>query len=131
MLPLAGELRDDLGLSSAVATDPKTIVEQYFAFMRSADLGVLDLFREDAVIRGLGFRKHGREEIADFYAGIIAGARPSPSPAGPLLCDGERVVAEIDIELADGTTVHALDVFVVRDGRICSLTYFTADYPAG
>jgi hypothetical protein len=113
-----------------VAATPKAIVEQYFRCMRAGDLGVLELFREDAVIQGLGFRKQGRDEIADFYGAIIAGARPSPSPAGPLLCGGERVVAEIDIGLADGTIVHALDVFVVRDGRIFSLTYYTADYPA-
>lgn len=113
-----------------MTSNPKAIVQQYFECMRAGDLGVLDLFREDAVIQGLGFRKQGRDEIADFYGAIIAGARPSPSPAGPLLCDGERVVAEIHIELADGRIVHALDVFVVRGGRICSLTYFTADYPA-
>jgi hypothetical protein len=112
-----------------VAADPKAIVEQYFTCMRAGDLGMLDLFREDAVIQGLGFRKQGRDEISDFYRGIIADARPSPRPVGPLLWSGERVVAEIRIELADGRIVHALDVFVVREGRIRSLTYFTADYP--
>ena len=117
--------------SSAAAADPKTIAEQYFACMRAGDLGVLELFHEDAVIQGLGFRKQGREQIADFYGAIIAGARPSPSPASPLLCSDDRAVAEVQIELANGTIVHALDVFVVRDGRIRSLTYFTADYPSG
>jgi len=97
--------------------------------MRAGDLRVLDLFREDAVIQGLGFRKRGREEIAAFYEGVVAGARPSPSPVRPLLRDGDRVVAEIEIALANGSSVHALDVFVVRDGGICSLTYYTADYP--
>lgn len=120
-----------MGNGSVMTALPKAIVEQYFACMRAGDLRVLDLFLEDAVIQGLGFRKQGRNEIAAFYRGIIAGARPSPSPAGPLLVAEERVIAEIDIALADGTIVHALDIFVVRAGGIASLTYYTADYPAG
>jgi hypothetical protein len=39
------------------------------------------------------------------------------------------VLAEIEIDLANGTRVHAIDVFVVEDERIRSLTYFTADIP--
>ncbi len=112
------------------ASEPKTVAESYFACMRAGDVAVVDLFHEDAVLRGLGFRKQGREQIREFYADTIAGARPSPSPASQLLVDGDRVFAEVTIALADGTSVHALDVFHVEAGRIRSLTYFTADYPS-
>ncbi len=67
------------------ASEPKTVAESYFACMRAGDVAVVDLFHEDAVLRGLGFRKQGREQIREFYAGAIAGARPSPSPASQLL----------------------------------------------
>ena len=111
------------------AADAQAIVERYFACMRAGDIAVVELFHADATLRGLGFRKHGQAEIREFYAGVIAGARPSPSPAGPLLVDGGRVIAEINIALANGESVHVLDVFQVEAGRIRSLTYFTADYP--
>ena len=109
--------------------EPKQIVEQYFSCMREGDLAVLDLFDERAELRGLGMLVNGRADIEAFYRGVIAGARPSPSPVGPLLCKDNRVMAEIDIALANGDRVHAIDVFVVEAGRIQSLTYFTADIP--
>jgi hypothetical protein len=34
------------------------------------------------------------------------------------------------IELAKGTRIPAIDVFVVEDGRIQSLTYYIADIPS-
>lgn len=37
------------------------------------------------------------------------------------------MAAEILIELAGGASVHAVDLFVVEEGRIRSLTYFIAN----
>jgi len=97
--------------------------------MTAGDLAVLDLFHEDAVLQGLGMKQQGREQIEAFYSGVIAGARPSPSPTGPMLSQGNRVLAEVEIGLANGVKVHVIDVFVVEEGRIRSLTYYTADIP--
>lgn len=108
---------------------PREVAESYFAHMRAGDIAVVDLFHEDAELRGLGFRKQGREQIREFYSGVIAGARPTPSPAGPILADSDRAFAEVFISLADGGKVHAIDIFEVDAGRIRSLTYFIADYP--
>lgn len=110
--------------------EAKKIAERYFACMKAGDLAVLDLFADDALLQGLGMRKQGRAEIEAFYSGVIAGARPSPSPAGPLLGEGNRALAEVVIELGDGTKIPAIDVFIVEGGRIQSLTYYIADIPA-
>ena len=125
--------RDDASLSvegSASVTVAGDFLLPYYDFgAGTLDLALVDLFHDDAVLQGLGFRKQGKPAIREFYTGILESARPSPSPAGPLLADAQRVVAEIHITIADGSIVHALDVFVVEAGKIRSLTYFTADYP--
>jgi hypothetical protein len=113
----------------AMSDGPKEIAENYFSHMRAGDIAVVELFAEDAELRGLGFRKQGRDQIREFYSGVIAGARPTPSPAGPILAEGNRAFAEVYISLADGGKVHAIDIFEVEAGRIRSLTYFIADYP--
>ena len=105
---------------------PSDIVEQYFARMRARDARVVDLFHEDAELIGLGMRRQGHEAILDFYSGVIERAAPTPSLVGSFLVDGGRVAAEIVIELADGATVHAVDMFAIEQGRIRSLTYFIA-----
>ena len=112
-----------------MASDPKAVAERYFSFMKAGDLAVLDLFSDDATLQGLGMRQQGRTEIESFYSGVIAGARPSPSPAGPVLCEGNRAIAEVVIELGNGTLIPAIDVFVVKGGQIQSLTYYIADIP--
>ena len=112
-----------------MASDPKAVAERYFSCMKAGDLAVLDLFGDEATLQGLGMRRQGRAEIEAFYSGVIAGARPSPSPAGPMLCEGNRAIAEVVIELGNGTRIPAIDVFVVEDGRIQSLTYYIADIP--
>ena len=113
-----------------MANDPKAVAERYFSCMRAGDLAVLDLFSDDATLQGLGMRRQGRAEIEAFYSGVVAGARPSPSLSGPLLCEGNRAIAEVVIELGNGTRIPAIDVFVVEDGRIQSLTYYIADIPS-
>jgi len=106
--------------------DPPAIATEYFARMRARDLSVVELFHEDAELIGLGTRRHGREAILDFYRGVIERAGPTPRPLGSLLADGDRVAAEILIELAGGATVHAVDLFTVEQGLIRTLTYFIA-----
>jgi len=105
---------------------PSEVASEYFARMRAGDLSVVDLFHEDAELIGLGTRRQGRAAILDFYQGVIERAGPTPRQIGGLLADGERVAVEILIELAEGATVHAVDMFVVDSGRIRSLTYFIA-----
>ena len=94
------------------------IAREYFTRMRARDLGVVELFHDDAELIGLGTRRRGRSAILDFYRGIIGGARPAPRQIGPLLAEGDRVAAEILIELPGGTTVHALDLFETERAEV-------------
>ncbi len=119
------------------------VVERYFACMRAGDVGVADLFHLDARLIGLGRIVAGRAAIAQFYAASIALARPQPRLLGPWLVDGERVAVELMIEIVNSDraaaelgvdvpatpTMHVIDLFVVADGLIRSLTYFVADHP--
>jgi hypothetical protein len=111
-----------------VDRDAIATVEEYFARMRARDIGVVDLFYEDARLIGLGSERTGRPAILEFYRDVIERAGPAPRTAGPLLSDGSRVTAEIFIDLPGGATVHAIDLFRVEAGRIRSLTYFLATY---
>lgn len=107
---------------------PTDAVLAYFERIRGRDAGVADLFHEDGRLVGLGRVTAGREAIRAFYAESIARASPSPSLVGDLLASGSRVAAEIEIALADGTTNHVVDLFVVEDGLIRSLTYFVCEH---
>jgi hypothetical protein len=97
--------------------------------MRAGDIGVVELFHEDAELRGLGMITRGKEEIRNFYQGVIDNAGPSPTELDPKIVKGNRVFAEILIHIGDDISIHAVDVFEIVDNRIKSLTYFTADYP--
>jgi hypothetical protein len=112
-----------------MGSDPKSVVSEYFARVRARDIGIVDLFHDDAVLHGLGTRRCGRTEILEFYRDIIDGTGPEPREAGPLLSHGSRVAAEIQIGLPGGASVHVIDLFVIEEGRIRSLTYFLASHP--
>ena len=111
-----------------VALDPTSIVAEYFARIRARDIGVVDLFHDDASLNGLGSRRAGRAAILEFYRDVFNRVGPVPREAGPILSAGSRVAAEIYIDRPGDTTVHAVDLFDVSEGRIRSLTYFIADY---
>jgi hypothetical protein len=104
------------------------VVRSYFDRMRGRDLSVVDLFHDDASLIGLGGVRTGKAAIREFYEASIQRASPSPTLTGELLVSGPRVAAEITVSLSDGSSVHAVDLFVVEDGRIRSLTYFIADH---
>jgi hypothetical protein len=100
----------------------------YFDKIRGRDPSVADLFHETGELIGLGQVTSGRAAIRDFYADSIANASPTPELIGDLLASDTRIAAEIRITLADGTRMHVVDLFVVEDGHIRSLTYFVADH---
>ncbi len=112
-----------------MSNDPANVVSEYFSRVRGGDVSVVDLFHEDAVLEGLGNTTTGKPAIEAFYRGVIERAGPSPSPGGPLLVDGSRVAAEIFIKISEGAVVHAVDLFVVEEGLIRSVTYFLCDHP--
>jgi hypothetical protein len=59
----------------------------------------------------------------------IHNAAPTPRAAAPLAVEGNRVLAEVFIDLANDITMHVVDLFVVDEGRIRSLTYFVSEHP--
>jgi hypothetical protein len=109
-------------------TDPAGVASEYFARMRAGDLSVVELFHDDASLVGLGTTRAGRDAIREFYQGVIDRAGPSPRSAGPFLVEGSRVAAEVFIDLPGGQSVHAVDLFVVEEGRIRSLSYFLCSH---
>ncbi|MCB0993700.1 MAG: nuclear transport factor 2 family protein [Acidimicrobiales bacterium] len=108
--------------------DPLAVVRSYFDHMQRGDVEVSSIFADDARLVGLGGEVVGRDAIDAFYRSSIERAAPAPRPLGPMLADGPRVAAEIEITLADGTVIHVMDLFEVHDGRIATLTYFVADH---
>ena len=108
---------------------PAEVVERYFACMRAGGDSVASLFHDDARLVGLGSVVEGRDAIDAFYGASIDASRPQPRLLGPLLVDGSRVAAEIEIALSTGDVLHVVDLFVVDGDRIRSLTYFLADHP--
>jgi hypothetical protein len=113
-----------------MGVDSVSVAEEYFARMRDGDLSVTELFHEEAELVGLGMTRRGKAAVADFYRKVIERAGPSPRPAGPLLGNGSRVAAEVFIDLTEEVSVHAVDIFVIEDGLIRSLTYFICQ-PSG
>ncbi len=111
-----------------MAKEAAAVVRSYFDRMRGRDLSVIDLFHEDASLVGLGGVRSGKAAIREFYEGSIQRASPLPTLIGELLVSGPRVAAEIHISLSDGASIHVVDLFVVEDGLIRSLTYFIADH---
>jgi hypothetical protein len=111
-----------------VAT-PVAVVDEYFARMQAGDVGVSELFHDDARLVGLGRIVEGRRAIDVFYTEAIHGARPAPRLVDDVLAAGSRVAVEIIIELDDAPPMHVMDLFVVEEGKIRSLTYFVADHP--
>ena len=110
-------------------SEAETVVREYFSRMQAGDKDVYKLFHDDAVLNGLGRRTTGREAIRQFYSRAIDEGAPQPRLAAPLLREGNRVAGEIHIGLADGATLHVMDLFEVEAGRIRSLTYFLASEP--
>ena len=111
-----------------MAKEATAVVQSYFDRVRARDLSVVDLFHEDASLVGLGGVRSGKAAIREFYEDSIQTASPSPTLTGGLLVSGARVAAEINISLSNGSSVHAVDLFVVEDGLIRTLTYFLADH---
>ncbi len=85
-----------------MAREAVAVVRDYFDRMRGRDLGVVDLFHEDASLVGLGGVRSGKAAIREFYEGSIQAASPTPTLIGELLVSGLRVAAEIDISLSEG-----------------------------
>lgn len=100
----------------------------YFDRILARDPDVAELFHDDGSLIGLGGTTSGKAAIRSFYEDSIRRASPRPSLVGDLLVAGTRVGAEIRIQLGDGSSVHVLDLFVVENGLIRSLTYFVADH---
>ncbi|MEO5840084.1 MAG: nuclear transport factor 2 family protein [Acidimicrobiales bacterium] len=112
-----------------MAKSAAEVAEGYFACMRNGDAGVAELFHEDARLVGLGTVVSGRPAIAEFYSHSIRNASPAPRAAAPLAVEGNRVLAEVFIDLANGITMHVVDLFEIDGELIRTLTYFVSDHP--
>ncbi|CAB4811407.1 unannotated protein [freshwater metagenome] len=106
----------------------RSIVESYFSCVKAGDKNVAELFHDDAQLIGLGTVVVGRPAIDQFYAASIETGRPQPSLVGGLFVEGDRVIAELLIELAGQATMHVVDLFEISGEKIKSLTYFVADH---
>ncbi len=113
-----------IGRRREMSSDPASVASEYFSRMRAGDESVVELFHDDAELVGLGTTRTGKSAIREFYLDVIQRAGPTPRLAGPLLVNGPRVAAEVYIDLSDDVSVHAVDIFVVENGRILSLSYF-------
>jgi hypothetical protein len=85
-----------------MAREAVAVVRDYFNRMRGRDLGVVDLFHENASLVGLGGVRSGKAAIHEFYEDSIQAVSPTPTLIGELLVSGPRVAAEIDISLSEG-----------------------------
>lgn len=114
-----------------MTSDALAVVERYFACMRAGDIGVVELFHDDARLIGLGTIVEGRAAIAEFYAASIEASRPQPRRLSEPLVAGGSVAVEISIDFSvpGMAPMHVLDLFVVDEGRIRSLTYFVSEHP--
>jgi hypothetical protein len=112
-----------------VVDEPAAVVAEYFRRVGARDDQIAALFAPDASLIGLGTVVSGSLAIADFYRESIERAAPTPTLVGSLLVDGSRVAAEIVIALTGLPPLHVVDLFVVNDGLIDSLTYFLSDHP--
>ena len=106
------------------------VAREYFTRMQAADVSVVDLFTDDAQLIGLGDRVIGIDAIREFYGRTIREAGPVPEVQA-LAAAGDVVFAEILIAVPGVDPIHVVDRFETSDGKIRSLTYFLADYPAG
>lgn len=99
-------------------------VREVFARVGNGDLGVVDLFADDAVILfGNGGRVEGREAIRAFYERAIDDIRPQPRVEA-LFESPPLYVVLVDVP---GAEVHhrALDLFEVDDRGIRRLEIYS------
>ena len=54
-----------------MSNEPHAIVRKYFGRILARDLGVVDLFHEEALLVGLGGVKSGKAAIREFYENSI------------------------------------------------------------
>ena len=54
-----------------MASEPESVVSEYFSRMRAADESVVELCHDDATLVGLGTTRAGKDAIGEFYRGVI------------------------------------------------------------
>jgi hypothetical protein len=126
---------------------PHEVVPEYFRCVREKDAEGIDQFFADDVLR-ISFQGQaavGHAAVVDWYVNrdfhndyvwhLPDGSEQRPAakdgpPYGHLtplgsVVEGNRCVAEIDVELADGTRYRALDMFTLDDtGRVSQLLVY-------
>ena len=99
-------------------------VREVFARVANGDVGVADLYAEDAVItHGGGGRVEGREAIRTFYERAIDALFPQPRLEGVIEAP-PLFVAIVDVPTS-ATRFRALDLFEVDDEGIRRLEIYT------
>jgi hypothetical protein len=99
-------------------------IREVFARVCNGDLGVADLYAEDAVvIFGDGAEARGRDHIRSFYQHAIDGIRPKPEVEA-LLEAPPLYVAVVNVPTTEGSR-RAVDVFRIEDGEIQSLEIYS------
>lgn len=99
-------------------------VREVFARVRAGDLGVAELYAEDAVlISGAGVRSVGRDGVRAFYQQAMAGMRPKPEVEA-VLESPPLYVAVVNVATTEGSR-RAVDLFHLDGGEIQSLEIFS------
>ena len=98
------------------------LVREVFARVRAGDLGVADLFSEDAVLLYGDVRAEGRDAIRRFYGRTIDVIQPRPT-VETILESPPRYVALVDLPTAV-SHMRALDLFELDGGRVRSIEIY-------
>jgi hypothetical protein len=98
------------------------LVREVFARVRAGDLGVADLFREDAVLHYGDIRAEGRDAIRRFYGRTVDALQPQPV-VDAILESPPWYVALVDLPTA-GPHMRALDLFELDGGCIRSIEIY-------
>jgi hypothetical protein len=98
------------------------VVREVFARVRAGDLGVADLFREDAVLHYGEVRAEGRDAIRRFYGRTVDALHPQPD-VETILESLPWYVALVDLPTA-GPYLRALDLFELDGGSVRSIEIY-------
>lgn len=105
-------------------------VLQVFSLVRDRDERVADLYTPDATLTERGTVHSGRDAIRRFYKGVFSNGGVQPVVRG-MWRSGTSYAVLIEATSGDNRVVHAMDVFEMSAGGICSLRIYHGGLTTG